>query len=139
MDLNVDRLKEVLNSVGCEGKQQGSDLYIMLPANFPWYGGGDKPESENSRIIASVTLSRGDWKFSDAWPMPDISSFQDEPLGVVMTKDPLGMSTGALNALNDFNYEEIANWLQNKIGEVSKMSKEFRKRELEYQSKEYEV
>lgn len=139
MDLNVDRLKEVLKSVGCEGKQQGCDLYIMLPDNFPWYGGGDKHESENSRIIASVTLSWGDWKFSDAWPMPDIRSWNDEPLGIEMRKGPLGMSTGALNALNEFNYKQITSWLQNKIGEVAKKAKEYRRMLLEYQSKEYEV
>lgn len=47
--------------------------------------------------------------------------------------------TGALNELNDSNYEQITGWLQNKIGEVSRVAKKFRQMELEYQTKEYEV
>ena len=139
MDLNVERLKEVLKSVGCDSKVSGTEMYVLMPDNFPWYGGNDKHETENSRIIATVTLSWGDWKWTDAWPMPLIRTWDDEPLGVEMRKGPPGTSNGALNELNDFNYDEIANWLQNKIGEISKMTKEYRRKLLEYQMKDYEV
>ena len=54
MDLNVDRLKEVLKSVGCEVQENGAEYYIMLPDNFPWYGNGDRHERNNSRIVAEV-------------------------------------------------------------------------------------
>lgn len=138
MDLNVDRLKEVLKSVGCEIIGQGREYYIMLPDNFPWYGDNVK-DRNNSRIIASVKLSWGEWKWTDAWPTPSINVWNNEPFGVEMRTGPLGMSTGALNELNDSNYEQIASWHQNKIGEVSRVAKKFRQMELEYQSKEYEV
>lgn len=136
MDLNVDRLIEAIKSVGCDAKQQGTEYYIMMPDNFPWYGENDKHESENSRIVAAVSVS-GKW--NDAWPMPDIRTWNDEPLGVEMRKGPLGCSNGALDALSNFNYEQVTNWLHNKIGEVSKMAKEYRRKLLEYQMKDYEV
>jgi hypothetical protein len=56
-----------------------------------------------------------------------------------MRRVPMGSRTGVLNELNDYNYEEIVAWLQNKIGEVSRMAKEYRKLELEYQMKDYEA
>ena len=136
MDLNVDRLIEAIKSVGCDAKQQGTEYYIMMPDNFPWYGENDPHESENSRIIAAISVS-GKW--NDAWPRPDIRTWNDEPLGVEMRKGPLGCSNGALDALSNFNYEQVTNWLHNKIGEVSKMAKEYRRRLLEYQMKDYEV
>jgi len=140
MDLTVDRLKEVLESVGCEFQVQSTECYILLPDNFPWYGDGDRHERNNSRIIACVTLSWSDyWKWTDAWPQPVIRSYNDEPLGIEMRRGPMGFRTGVLNELNDFNCEEIAAWLQNKIGEVSRMAKEYRKLELEYQMKDYEA
>lgn len=137
MDLNVDRLKEVLKSVGCEVHEQGAEYYIMLPDNFPWYGNGDSHERDDSRIVAVVECSFGDWKWTEAWPLVDIRTWNDEPLGVMMRRGEA--YTGDLNELNDSNYEEIAAWLQNKIGEVSKVAKKYRKMLLEYQSKEYEV
>jgi hypothetical protein len=137
VDLNVDRLKEVLKSVGCEVQEQSTEYYIMLPDNFPWYGDHDKHERNNSRIVAEVSCSFGDWKWTEAWPWPDIRTWNDEPLGIEMRRGLV--YTGALNELNDSNYEEIANWLQNKIGEVSRVAKKFRKMELEYHSKGYEV
>ena len=136
MDLNVDRLIEAIKSVGCDAKQQGTEYYIMMPDNFPWYGENGKHESENSRIIAAISVS-GKW--NDAWPRPDIRTWNDEPLGVEMRKGPLGCSNGALDALSNFNYEQVTNWLHNKIGEVSKMAKEYRRRLLEYKMKDYEV
>lgn len=137
MDLNVDRLKEVLKSVGCEISDQSSEYYIMLPDNFPWYGEHDRHERNNSRIVAAASCSYGDWKWSEAWPWPDIRTWNDEPLGIEMRRGLV--YTGALNELNDSNYEQIAAWLQNKIGEVSRVAKKYRKMLLEYQSKEYEV
>jgi hypothetical protein len=71
--------------------------------------------------------------------MPDIRSWNDEPLGIEMRRGPMDSRTEVLNELNDFNYEEIVAWLQNKIGEVSRMAKEYRKLELEYQMKDYEA
>lgn len=136
MDLNVDRLIEAIRSAGCDAKQQGTEYYIMMPANFPWYGDRDVHEVENSRIIASISVS-GKW--SDAWPTPDIRTWEDEPLGVEMRKGPIGCSSGALNALCNFNYKQVTTWLHNKIGEVSKVTKEYRRKLLEYQSKDYEV
>ena len=41
--------------------------------------------------------------------------------------------------LKNFSYEQIAAWLQSKIGEVSKKAKECRKLMIACQSKEYEV
>lgn len=137
MDLNVDRLKEVLKSVGCEISEQSNEYYIMLPDNFPWYGENDKYERNNSRIVAEVSCSFGDWKWTEAWPCCDINTYNDEPLGIIMRRGLV--YTGALNELNDSNYEEIANWLQNKIGEVSRVAKKYRKMLLEYQTKDYEV
>lgn len=137
MDLNVDRLKEVLKTVGCEVHEQGAEYYIMLPDNFPWYGEHDRHERNNSRIVAEVTLSFGDWKWTEAWPWCDIHTYNDEPLGIMMRRGLV--YTGALNELNDSNYEEIAAWLTKKIGEVSKVAKKYRKMLLEYQSKEYEA
>ena len=136
MDLNVDRLIEAIRSVGCDAKQQGTEYYIMMPGNFPWYGDKDVHEIENSRIIASISVS-GKW--SDAWPMPDIRIWENEPLGVEMRKGPLGCRSGALDALSNFNYEQVTNWLHNKICEVSNKAKEYRRMLLEYQSKDYEV
>lgn len=136
MDLNVDELIEAIRSVGCDAKQQGTEYYIMMPSNFPWYGDRDVHEIENSRIIASISVS-GKW--SDAWPTPDIRTWEDEPLGVEMRKGPLGCRSGALDALSNFNYEQVTTWLHNKIGEVSNVTKKYRRMLLEYQSKEYEV
>ena len=98
MDLNVDRLIEAIRSVGCDAKQQGTEYYIMMPGNFPWYGDKDVHEIVNSRIVASIS-----------------------------------------DALNNFNYEQVTNWLHNKICEVSNKAKEYRRMLLEYQSKDYEV
>lgn len=136
MDLNVDELIEAIRSVGCDAKQKGTEYYIMMPSNFPWYGDRDVHEIENSRIIASISVS-GKW--SDAWPTPDIRTWEDEPLGVEMRKGPLGCRSGALDALSNFNYEQVTTWLHNKIGEVSNVTKKYRRMLLEYQSKEYEV
>lgn len=137
MDLNVDRLKEMLKSVGCEVQEQSTEYYIMLPANFPWYGDRDKHERNNSRIVAEVSCSSGGWKWTEAWPWCDIRTWNDEPLGIEMRR---GLTyTGALNELNDSNYEEIAAWLHRKIGEVSRVAKKFRQMELQYKCKEYEV
>lgn len=41
--------------------------------------------------------------------------------------------------LKSFSYEQIATWLVEKIGEVSKKAKELRKLMIAYQSKEYEA
>lgn len=137
MDLNVDRLKEVLKSVGCEVQEQRAEYYIMLPDNFPWCGNEDSHERNNSRIVAEVACSFGDWKWTEAWPCCDIQTWNDEPTGIMMRRG--SAYTGALNELNDSNYEQLAAWLQNKIGEVSRVAKEYRKMLLEYQSKKYEV
>lgn len=122
MGLNFDRLKEVLKSVGCEVQEQSREYYIMLPDNFPWYGNTDKLERNNSRIVAEVALTDDDWKWTEAWPWPDIRTWNDEPLGIEMRRGLV--YTGALNELNDSNYEEIAAWLTKKIGEVSKVAEE---------------
>lgn len=136
MDLNVDRLIEAIKSVGCDAKLSGTEYYIMMPSNFPWYGCKDVRDIENSRIVAAISVS-GKW--SDAWPMPLIKTWNDEPLGIEMRKGTLGCRSGALDALSNFNYEQVTNWLHNKIGELSKVTKEYRRMLLEYHSKDYEV
>lgn len=139
MDLNVDRLTEVLKTVGCEIIVQGNEYYVMLPDNFPWYSGDNIKDRNSSRIVATITLSWGEWKWTDAWPTPAINVWNNEPFGIEMRKGCVAASSRALDELRDFNYEQIAAWLQNKIGEVGRMAKEFRKKLIEYQSKEYEV
>jgi len=139
MGLSVDKLKAMLKSIGCEGKQSDYNFYIMLPDCFPWYGGGDKHESENSRIIATVTLRFGVWDFTEVWPMPDIRSWNDEPLGVEMRKGSIDLTNGAMDALKNFDLEQVKTWLENKIGEVGIKAKAYRKLSLNHCSKDYEV
>ncbi len=47
--------------------------------------------------------------------------------------------SGEALLLKNFDYEQIATWLQSKIGEVSEKAKECRKLMIAYQSKEYEA
>ena len=138
MNLDIEKLKQVVESLGCEMKRVGfRELYVMLPANFPWYGKDNVQECDNSRIIAAATLSIGTWDWTDAvWPMPDIHIEHGKPLGIVMRKNGLH---SAGSTLRNFSYEQIADWLQKKIGEVSEKAKECRKLMLAYQSKEYEA
>jgi hypothetical protein len=138
LGLNVDKLKAMLKTIGCKGKQSGCHFYIMLPDNFPWYG-GDKYESETSRTIAVVSLQFGVWVFTDVWPTPDIRSWIDEPLGIEMREGSIDAHDGAMDALKNFDCEQFKTWLENKIGEVSKVAKKFRKLSLNYCSKDYVV
>ena len=139
MGLNVEKLKAVLKSVGCEGKQAGTELYVMMPDNFPWYGDNDMHERSNSRIVATVSLSFGFWEFTEVWPTPDIRMWEGEPLGVEMRRGLVQNRNDAISELKNLDYEQLAAWLTNKIGEISKKTKAYRKLALNYQSKDYEV
>lgn len=66
---------------------------------------------------------------------PVINVYANEILGIEMHEND---SCDAL-LLKNSSYEQIAAWLVEKIGEVSKKAKECRKLMIAYQSKEYEA
>lgn len=111
----------------------------MLPDRFPWYGADEfSAESEikrkNSRIVARIEIHSHSCKWK-TWSKPVINVCVNELLGIEMDEND---SCDAL-LLKNFSYEQIAAWLVEKIGEVSKKAKELRKLMIAYQSKEYEA
>lgn len=139
MSLQSEEIIAAVESIGCSVVLSRGDMYyILLPDNFPWYGNNVNVH-KNSRIIASITWEQGEWKWNDAWPTPYIRIENGEPLGVELRKGSICACADALNALRKCNYEQLVTWFQNKIDEVSKMTKEYRRKVLEYHSKDYEV
>lgn len=135
--MKMTELKQIVESLGCEMKYYSSWIFIMLPIEFPWYGKQhDEHECDNSRIIAQVTNAFGPVKWLNAWTVPTISNdkLNGKPLGLNMRK--MGRR---LTYMQDFDSEELTDWLQSKIEEVSKKAKELRKLMIAYQSKEYEA
>ena len=137
--MDIEKLKQTVESVGCTLRisfrlEIRTTCLILLPDNFPWYGADwSETKRKNSRIVARVVCTDYGCKWK-TWSRPDIKGL-DEPLGIEMLEDD---SRDAL-LLKNFSYEQIAAWLQSKIGEVSKKAKELRKLMIAYQSKEYEA
>ena len=137
MNFDIKKLKQAVESVGCTLIKVNLmwTYCIMLPDSFPWYGAGfNEDRRKNSRIIARVELNGYDYKWR-VWSMPDITICLNKPSGIEMREND---SREAL-LLKKFSYEQIADWLQTKIEEVSKKAKEWRKLMIAYKSKEYEA
>ena len=137
--MDIEKLQQTVESVGCTLHKSTiagviKTCCIMLPDSFPWYGADmSETKRKNSRIVARVEIHSHSCKWK-VWSKPVIKGL-DELLGIEMLEDD---SLQAL-LLKDFSYEQIATWLQSKIGEVSKKAKESRKLMIAYQSKEYEA
>ena len=132
--MGIEKLKQAVESVGCTLRNSFKATYmIMLPDRFPWYGADFDKIRKNSQIIARVEIhSQGcKWK---VWSVPSINIRLNTP-GIEMVEND---SREAL-LLKNFSYEQIATWLEEKIGEVSKKAKECRKLMITRQSKEYEA
>ena len=142
MNLDIEKLKQIVESEGCtliKSFQSGylmAAYCIMLPDSFPWYGVDfDKERIKQSRIIARIEIHNQDCIWT-VWSEPVIHTCPNKPpLGIEMVDN--GSREEPL--LKNYSYEQIAAWLQSKIGEVSKKAKECRKLTLAYQSKEYEA
>ena len=138
--MDVEKLEQTVESVGCTLHKSTiagviKTCCIMLPDSFPWYGADwSETKRKNSRIVARVEIHSHSCKWK-TWSEPVINVCQDKPLGIEMLEDD---SLQAL-LLKDFSYEQIAAWLVEKIGEVSKKAKECRKLMIAYKSKEYEA
>ena len=138
--MDIEKLQQTVESVGCTLHKSTlagviTSCCIMLPDSFPWYGADwSETKRKNSKIVARVEIHSHSCKWK-TWSRPDINVCVNEPLGIEMLEDD---SHDAL-LLKSFSYEQIATWLQSKIGEVSKKSKELRKLMIAYQSKEYEA
>lgn len=132
--MDTVKLKHLVESLGCNVKRENTGYFIMLPINFPWYGKLNKPrECDNSRIIAYATTAFGTFKWMDAWTIPDIrkNPLNGKPFGVEMRKDAHFL----IETLRSFNEEELAAWLERKIGEVSQKTKEYHKLALTLEAK----
>ena len=140
MNLVIEKLKQTVESVGCTlhipfRLEIRTICLILLPDSFPWYDKDfDENKGKNSRIIACVVCTDHGCKWK-TWSEPVINVCQDKPLGIQMREND---SCDAL-LLKNFSYEQIAAWLQSKIGEVSAKAKECRKLMLTCRSKEYEA
>ena len=133
--MDIEKLEQAVESVGCALRNSFNSTYIiMLPDRFPWYGEDFDKIRKNSQIIARVEIHSHSCKWM-VWPEPVINVCQDKPLGIEMREN----DSGEALSLKDFSYEQIATWLQSKIGEVSAKAKECRKLMIACQSKEYEV
>ena len=138
--MDIEKLQQTVESVGCTLRTSfrleiRTTCLILLPDNFPWYGADmSETKRKNSRIVARVEINSHSCKWK-TWSEPVINVCQDKPLGIEMREND---SRDAL-LLKDFSYEQIAAWLQSKIGEVSKKAKECRKLMIAYKSKEYEA
>ena len=138
--MDIEKLQQTVESVGCTLHKSTlagviKTCCIMLPDSFPWYGADwSETKRKNSRIVARVEIHSHSCKWK-VWSKPVINVYSNEPLGIEMLEDD---SLQAL-LLKDFSYEQIATWLQSKIGEVSKKAKELRKLMIAYQSKECEA
>ena len=136
--MNIEKLKQIVESVGCEMKQYCTGFFIMLPIKFPWYGkNSDEHECENSRIIAQVTNVRGSVKWLDTWTVPTINA--DESNGKALAIKMRKIGRCPMYMLQDFDSEELTAWLKKKIEEVSMKAKEASKMALTCRSKEYEA
>lgn len=139
--MDIEKLKQAVESVGCEMKQYCTWLntwyFIMLPDSFPWTGGDfDVVRRKNSRIIARVTMTSHSCKWM-VWPEPEIIFCLNKPLGIEMHENDSVREVR--DVLKKYSYEQIAAWLVEKIGEVSKKAKECRKMMIACQSKEFEA
>lgn len=138
--MDIEKLQQTVESVGCTLYKSTiaeviTTCYIMLPDSFPWYGADlSETERKNSRIVARVEIHSHSCKWK-TWPKPVINVCVNEILGIEMQEND---SCDAL-LLKNFSYEQIAAWLVEKIGEVSKKAKELRKLMITYKSKEYEA
>lgn len=134
--MDIEKLQQTVESVGCTLHRSTiagviCSCCIMLPDSFPWYGADLE---KNSRIVARVEIHNHSCKWK-TWSKPVINVCVNELLGIEMHEDD---PRDAL-LLKNSNYEQIAAWLVEKIGEVSKKAKECRKLMIERQSKEYEA
>ena len=132
--MDIEKLKQAVESVGCTLRNSFKSTYmIMLPDRFPWYGEDFDKIRRNSQIIARVEIhSQGcKWK---VWTVPSINIRLNTP-GIEMVNDDAHEAL----LLKNYSYEQIATWLEEKIGEVSKKAKECRKLMIARQSKEYEA
>lgn len=138
--MDIEKLQQTVESVGCTLHKSTiagviTLCCIMLPDSFPWYGiDFDENRRKYSRIVARVEIhSQGcKWK---TWSKPVINVCVNEILGIEMHEND---SRDAL-LLKNSSYEQIAAWLEKKIGEVSAKAKECRKLMIAYKSKEYEA
>lgn len=141
--MDIEKLEQAVESVGCtlyRSLLAGvlTSCCIMLPDSFPWYGDDFCGRRKNSRIVARVVIHSKIHSYCDKWKVwgtPVINICQNEPLGIEMQEN----DSGEALLLKNFDYEQIATWLQSKIGEVSEKAKECRKLMIAYQSKEYEA
>lgn len=124
MSLTVEKLTQLVKSLGCNLKIMETGYYVMLPINFPWYGKTKPHECDNSRIIAYATNAYGPMQWMDVWANVDIrkNPLNDKPLGIMMRSGGTSEAT-----LRDFDEEELTAWLEKKIGEVSQKAKEYHK------------
>ena len=140
MNLDIEKLKQAVESEGCTliksfQSEIMSTYCILLPDRFPWYGADFDKIRRNSRIVARITMTTCGCKWK-TWSKPVINVCVNKLLdGIEMQEN--GSREEPL--LKNYSYEQIADWLQTKIGEVSKKAKECRKLTLTYQSKEYEA
>lgn len=138
--MDIEKLQQTVESVGCTLHKSTiagviTTCCIMLPDSFPWYGiDFDEKRRKYSRIVARVEIHSHSCKWK-TWSKPVINVYVNEILGIEMQEND---SCDAL-LLKNFSYEQIAAWLVEKIGEVSKKAKECRKLMIAYQSKEYEA
>ena len=136
--MDIEKLQQIVESVGCEMKQYSTWFFIMLPINFPWYGkNSNEHECENSRIIAQVTNVHGSVMWLDAWTVPTINA--DESNGKALAIKMRKIGCYPMYLLQDFDSEELTAWLQKKIEEVSMKAKEASKMAYTCRSKEYEA
>ena len=123
--MDIEKLEQTVESVGCTLRipvEIRTTCLILLPDSFPWYGADmSETKRKNSRIVARVEINSHSCRWK-TWSEPVINVCQDKPLGIEMRE-----------------YEQIAAWLVEKIGEVSKKAKEYRKLMIAYKSKEYEA
>ena len=138
--MDIEKLQQTVESVGCTLRisfrlEIRTTCLILLPDNFPWYGADmSETKRKNSRIVARVEIHSHSCKWK-TWSKPVINVCVNELLGIEMHEND---SRDAL-LLKDFSYEQIAAWLQSKIGEVNEKAKECRKLMIAYKSKEYEA
>lgn len=124
--MDTVKLKHLVESLGGNVKRENTGIYVMLPINFPWYGKTSAAHiCDNSRIIAYATTAFGSFRWMEAWTVPGIRTewMSGKPLGVEMRKDDHFFT----ETLRSFNEEELAAWLEKKIGEVSQKTKEYHK------------
>ena len=139
--MDIEKLEQTVESVGCTLHKSTiagviCSCCIMLPDSFPWYGADFDKIRKNSRIVARVEIHSHSCKWK-TWSKPVINTCPNKPpLGIEMHEND---SVRDALLLKNSSYEQIAAWLQSKIGEVSAKAKELRKLMIAYKSKEYEA